>query len=77
MSSRKRRLNTSVKLILNKMDHKLHKAHILEYQPKNTLSLLQTSSLVYILSRSWWDYWCKHVGYHDKYTEVSPGPIDN
>lgn len=59
------------------MDLKSHKAHILQYQPKNLLSLLEGCSIVYIVSRSWWNSWCKYVGYHEECTEVSPGPIDN
>jgi hypothetical protein len=59
------------------MDLISRKAHILQFQPENRHSLLQNSSIVYIISKEWWNSWCNYVGYSDDSTEVSPGPIDN
>lgn len=59
------------------MDLNSRKAHILQFQPENRHSLLQSSSIVYIISKEWWNSWCNYLGYSEESTEVSPGPIDN
>lgn len=59
------------------MELATQKAQILEVQPSDRDLLAKTCKSVFLISKSWWDNWCNHVGYSSERNDVSPGPIYN
>lgn len=59
------------------MELATQKTQVLEVQPADRDTLVKTCRSVFLVSKSWWDKWCNHVGYNSERNDASPGPIYN
>lgn len=50
---------------------------IISEEPLSNEVLFRTNAILFIISRTWWDKWCRYTGYLNDIAGLDPGEIDN